>query len=121
MSPLFAIWIQRSIIAFFSIENCSCVVDAYTRYEESYATTITNGQQTNITWLLDQALLVCVSAVLLAYGCGRVIGPIQADPPHYTDPQQIYATLLRLSADRTRPWQITSTERLFPKGNPLKV
>jgi hypothetical protein len=99
--------IDHSIL---SIENCSCVVDAYTCYQESYATTVMNGQQTNLNWLLDQALLVCVSAVLLAYGCGRVIGPIQADPPHYSDPQQIYATLLWLSADRTRPWQIPSTE-----------
>jgi hypothetical protein len=82
MSTLFVIWIRRSIIELFSIENCSCVVDAYTRYRESHTTTISNGQQTNINWLLDQALLVCVSVVLLAYGFGRVLGPLQANPPH---------------------------------------
>jgi hypothetical protein len=33
--------IDHSIL---SIESCTCVLDAYTRYQESYATTVTNGQ-----------------------------------------------------------------------------
>jgi hypothetical protein len=96
-------------------------VEAYTRYQESYATTVTGSQQTNINWLLDQALMVCVSTVLLAYACRRVIGPIQADPPHYKDPQRVYNTLLALSVNRTRAWQIPSPEGVeIPKGKPAE-
>jgi hypothetical protein len=69
--------------------RCACIMEAFTRYREAYALSMNIGQQSDVCWPLDNALLVCIRSALVHFGCERVTGPIIADMPHQSDPQHI--------------------------------
>jgi hypothetical protein len=63
-----------------------------------------SGQQSDVFWLLDNALL--------AFGCEHVTGPIIADMPHQSDPQHGYNTVITLGKNLLQPWCVHATVKV---------
>jgi hypothetical protein len=115
LSPYMAKIILRSVklnqhwkIVFFV--HCPCIAAAFTLYQEAYAMSMNSGQQSDVCWLLENALLVCVSSALLAFGCERVKGPILRDMPHESDAQYVYTTVISLGENSMQPWHIHAAD-----------